>query len=692
MVTKPQIIETAPDGDPPPFDWAERLHYYWFVARQLLRRYWWVLLLTTSIGVAYQGWKTINSKSTFVSNAKLMLSGFVASPVGSGGIQEQFGFWFGNQREILESPGVRRSAMARVRAFRPDLDTGYVSIQTRHIPETAVIEVLARGDVREFTQAYLNALIDEYMNVRQQMKGETSERALLAITERLDQLEQQISQQEDAVVEFRKENNLIFIQQQGDAAGSNLARLKDRRAEIRTQIRLLETLGIDIQMQAPEMLGLQTSLLDTDAERDYRETRRVLDRLRAEMKEFSIYLKDRHPKIINLNTEIRRTDNLLGIYRLQAIEQVNERKGQLVAQLANLDIVIAEQEAVALGNSRLSAEFERLNANLTRSRNLYENLLRSIQNLETGRQIDPEIVNILEPASVPSEIRAQLSQKVGEGFFGGLLVGIGLLVTIGFLDARILSADDLKRRFETPLLGLVPMEQLADGRVELLHAKDRRHLFAEACRALRSSLFFMGEGEDRPKVVLVSSSVPGEGKSTIAANLAIAISLTAARTLLIDSDLRRGQLSRDLGLAAKPGLSDLLQGRTGLDEIIQHAAYENLDFIATGEYPDRPGELLLSGAMDKLIRDLRERYDFIILDSAPILATDDTTGFAIKADSVLFVIRSAFTQARQIKSAVDRLRLRGIELAGFVLNCVDTKGIDYYYHKKYSDYYSYHPR
>ncbi len=691
MATKDFEFNDGDEGQQ--FDWAERFHYYRYLVKILLRKYWWILLLTTSIGVFYQTYKVLNSQSSFVSSSKIMLSSFVANPVSSSGIQEQFGYWFGNQRLILQTQAVRQAAEERVRAFYPDITVSPVSISTRQIQETAVIEISARGDSREYTRQYLNSLVEEFMNIRSQMKGETSERALLAIAERLDQLEDQIQRQENAVVEFRKDNNLVFIQEQGDSAGSNLARLKASRADVRTQIRLLETVGLDIDLQSPEMLGLDSLVQNSIAEQNYRQSRRDLDQLRAQRQEFSNYLKARHPRIIQLNLEIERTRNLLSIYQEQALEQIGERKAQLRAQLDNLDIIISEQEVVALNNSRLSAEFERLNANLLRSRNLYENLLRSIQSLETSRQIDPEIVLVLEPASFPIEIKESMSRNITEGALGGIFGGLAIIAAIGFLDSRVFSAEDLKRRFENPVLGIIPFEKSEkEVGVTLLHAKDKRHLFAEACRTLRSSLFFMGTDQDRPRTIMITSSVPTEGKSTIAANLAAAISLTSARTILVDCDLRRGQLSKQLGCNSKPGISELLQRGRRLETIIQKTSMENLDFISAGEYPDRPGELLLSYRMEEILRDLRKEYDYVIVDTAPILATDDTTGFSVQADKVLFVVRSTFTQTRQVRTALDRLRMRGVNIGGFILNCVDTRGADYYYYKKYNEYYAYSPR
>ncbi len=672
------------------FDWSEKLHTYYFIARRLLRRYWWIPVLTIALGLFYQSWRASRIQPTYSSNAVIMLSQFSAN-MGTESLREQYGNWFGNQALILRSDEVRAAARARVSAFRPDLSPSPVQISPSQVPDTTAIRIVAQGDDPEYTREFLNALLDEYMNRRRQMRGETSDVALTALTERLLALEEEIRQKEDDEVDFRRRNNMISIREQGDQAGSNLARLRARQAEIRTQIRLLDTLGVDYKIQSQGLIG-QQELLSTEGALAFRQTERELNRIRAQKAEFAEFLRPRHPKMIGFDQEIERMESLLRIYREQAMEQINDRRRLLQAELENLAIVISEQEIVALDNSRLAAEYERIQANLTRSRNLYENLLRQMQSIETGQEVVTEIVRIFQRASPAWPNTVSLRDMLIQGGIFGAVIGFGFIGLIGFIDNRILTGDDLKKRFENPVFAVIPLEERNDqGRLGLLAPKDPRHLFSEACRTLRSSLFFMGSENASPNTILVTSSIPEEGKSTIAANLAAAISFTSASVLLVDADLRRGQLSSTFGTPSVPGLSDVLQKGRRLDAVIQKTSLENLDFIPSGEYPERPGELLLSSRMDEVLREMRRLYDYVIVDSAPILATDDTVGFAVKADAVIFVARSGYTQARQVKTAVDRLKLRGVEIDGFVLNCVDTRGSDYYYYKKYNDYYAQSP-
>ena len=673
-------------------DWSERIFHYVYLGKLILRRYWWILILTTGLGVGWQSFQATQAKPTFTSRAKLMLSTLSVN-AGAQGVREEFFLWFGTQIEILTNQQTRRAAIERVRAFHPEIEPVPVRVSANQISGTVMIGVNATSDSREFTPLFLDALLDEYISARQRMKGETSERAVLAITERIDALEETIRQQEDAVVDFRRQNNLVFIEEQRGAAGRDVREFKDRRAEFANQLRLLDSVGVAMHLANPEIFGANLSLVSVSLQQGYRDTAAQLAQAEAARAEFSAYLRERHPKMITLTDDIRRLENLLNVYSGQAVEQVEQRRDQLLAQMDDLDIRIAEREAIALENSRLAAEFDRLESNLTRSRNLYESLLRSIQNLETGQELSPEVVSVFERASHPSTNRVDMMRQIQMGFVAGLGLGVGLLVLLGLLDGRVIASEDLKQKFNLPVLGIIPAERRPRGqRLERLKIQDARHLFSEACRALRSAIFFVGDGEQRPTSLLITSSVPEEGKSTISTSLSAAIAFTSARVLLVDCDLRRGHLHEEFGLERAPGLSECLLTGRRLDGAIQATGVDNLDFLPTGSLPDRPGELLLSAAMDDLLEAVSQRYDYVIFDSAPILATEDTTAFAAKCDALLFVVRSTSTQTRQVRSSLDRLAMRNVEPTGFVLNFVDTKGTDYYYYKKYNDYYAYAPR
>lgn len=681
----PYLEQAGPDRP-----WRERVYQ----VRLLLRRYWWILFLTVSLGIAWNGYTQYQAEPEYVSTAQMIVSGRIALP-DSVGYREEVMNFFGTQINLMTSQAVQERAHARVKALRPELTRSWVTLNAQQRPETTIFLLRARGGDAQYTQAFLDAVMEEYLNFRREMRQQTSESTLLAITEQLMGLEEQIVTEEEALVEFQKQNNLVFLQEQGTSAGAYLARLKNSQAELKTQLLLLETLGLQQSGTLLDEKGEELLEVGGTAERDepYLEARRQLSQVLAERDAFAVYLKPKHPKMIGFNQEIERLRHLLNITQRQALDQLSERKEVLRKKMDNLDVVIAQWETVALENSRLSAEHEQLSARLERSRATHQRLLDSIQRINLTEQIAQEMVEPFARASVATEIRVNMTRKLIEGGVLGFIVGCGVLFLLASVDNRVITAEDLKRKFEHPVLGLIPFEQARSGeRLGILQHRDPRHLFAEAMRTLRSSLLFMKVENRAPTVILVTSAVPAEGKSTIATNLAAAIAMTSAKTILVDADLRRGRIAKDFGLSKNVGVGDYLSGKAKLEECIQATTSDNLSVIATGEYPERPGELLISPSMDRLLGELRGQFEYVVVDSAPILATDDTSGFAGKSDAVLFAVRAGHTQMDQVRSAVDRLLHRGAHMSGFVLNFVDTRGSDYYYYKRYHGYYSYAPK
>jgi capsular exopolysaccharide synthesis family protein len=190
-----------------------------------------------------------------------------------------------------------------------------------------------------------------------------------------------------------------------------------------------------------------------------------------------------------------------------------------------------------------------------------------------------------------------------------------------------------------------------------------------------------------PSIFVIISATPSEGKSTVSAILAVALSFAHSRVLLVDADRRRGRLDHLCKLNRDNGLAGILEGKIALKKAVQPSRCEHLDFITIGSYPDHPAELLMSKVLDALIKEAQEKYDFVIFDAAPLLANDDTTSFVGKMDAVLFTIRCAHTQVRQVKPAMARLLDRNINISGLMLNYVDTSQPGCYYYP-YSEYYT----
>lgn len=667
-------------------EWGERLRRLYFDSKRLLAVWWWIILLTVAAGIGWQAYKELNRKPIYISHGKMMVSGRFALP--DNVYREELSNFFGTQISLMQSDRVQRLAKERVVMLHPEINKSWVNLSVMQSPDASIFLLRAEGGKPEFTQKFLDAVMEEYQTLRREMRSDTTESTLMAVTEQLYRLEAEIEAQENTFVDFQKKNNLVFLKEQESSAGAYLAKLTNQQAELKTQLLILENLKID---DVGSLISDQSSLIEADSVALLNETRQQRKKLKAELEEFSIHLKPKHPKIIDLELNIQRADNLMDILDRQTVQSLDERKDQLKRQIRNLDAVIAQWEAQALSISRKSAEFERLQYRLERSRNTYQQLLDSTQAIQSNQNIEQETVGILAQASKAAVRPPQVTKKVTEGAVTGLLAGVAIIAGIGFFDVRIRSSEELLKQVDYPLIGLIPEEEKNKfGQIDLLEAKDRRHRFAESCRNLRSMILLHDSEQKKESghCLVLSSATPSEGKSTISANLAITLSFTGKRVLLVDADMRQGSIHKLFSLSSTNGLSDMLDQSNEFGSYVQTTQYEHLDLISNGTRMSNPGELLLQERTNDFIKWAKEHYDYILLDAPPILAVHDTVELSNLADHMIFVVRADQTSTRQVRASVDRLASRASKILGLVFNCAPAGGIDYYYY--YRDYDSYH--
>lgn len=678
------------------FDWGEFLLTTYFRVLKLLRKYWWILLTSISIGITLQAYLKLKEEPSYRFMARLMVRGQIDIPE-SGIYQEEYVRFYNTQIDLMQSPRVRSEAYNRVSALYPEMERESVQLRAFVAPETSIFVIQATSTDPVFTKRYLDAVLESYINFRREMRSQNSEEAYLSITEQLISLEEEIEGQEGVVVAFKKKNNVAFIQDRVEAISQRLLRLNNDLANLQSEYRLLSTLPLEQQLEGAvggnltvdNREGGDNTIALISGNPDFIEAKATLNTLEAEFREFSRYLKPRHPKIIQLESEIERMENRLRAIREQSAGRLEDAKEVLEIRIADKKSEIQELETEALDYQQRLAEFQQISSRLELLRSNYNRLQERLSQVEVNTNLEQERIGILEPASPAAELGGDITRSILEGFLGGFLVGGGILFVIGLLDNRVVSVEDLVKHFEEPVLGAIPYEPTSKGSqdLRLLNEDDDRHTFAEACRNLRSSLLLMEKENRDSHIVLITSAIPGEGKSTVAANLALALSFAKYKVLLIDADLRRGHLARTLDLERSPGLVDVIQDGAPLAEIIQDTHIPSLKFLSTGIYPDRPGELLIDESMDSVLKDAREQYDFVIVDSAPVLATDDTTSFVNRVDEILFTIRADFSRVRQIRPAMERLRLRNTDITGLVLNFINAREPHYYCYK-YSDYYT----
>lgn len=302
-------------------------------------------------------------------------------------------------------------------------------------------------------------------------------------------------------------------------------------------------------------------------------------------------------------------------------------------------------------------------------------LSRVIEGIETpATQVaSPVNVTLITPALVPdAPYWPSIPLVGGLGVLIGLIAGIALALLREKLDTSIKEADDLIGVADLPMLAEVGRDRRR-GRAPAIVRDDPQGVRSEAYRQLRTNLQFTAVG-DAPKVVVVTSALPQEGKSSVAGNLALALAQLGGRVCLIDGDLRRPSVAEYFGLVGEAGVSTVIIGRAGIDDVLQPVD-NGLSAITSGMVPPNPTELLSSPACARMLKELGDRFDTVIVDAPPVLPAADAAVLAAAADGVIFVIHAGRTRRQDVKRALNALDQVHARMLGAVLNMVaPTRG------------------
>lgn len=291
---------------------------------------------------------------------------------------------------------------------------------------------------------------------------------------------------------------------------------------------------------------------------------------------------------------------------------------------------------------------------------------------------------VVEAAKTPSSaVSPKTKRNVALGFVVGLLAGIALAIVRDRLDNTVKSREVLDDLAGVGLVGSVPFDKEREQKAAIAF-HDGYSGSAEAFRELRTNLQFL-EVDNPPRVLAITSSLPGEGKTTTAINLSLAIAEAGYSVALVDADLRRPRVAKYLDLIGSVGLSTVLAGQADLDDVLQSSAYPNVSVLASGALPPNPSELLGSTHAEKLIADLRSRFDFVVIDASPLLPVTDAAVLAVKVDGALVVVRHGQTKKEQVTRAVGNLRSVGATVLGTILTMTPSKGKGAYEYSYYYD-------
>jgi polysaccharide biosynthesis transport protein len=678
---------------PPSWDNVERpwVRFPGLMARHFLRtawRKWWLpvigAILFAGMAMAWGRAQTVQ----YVTRATMWVRGNLRVEE-LGQYTEDLQNFFGTQIQLLQSDKMRERANQRLRATRPDVAEArdalnHLSIPKLRVtqaPKSSVFVLECSSGSADYARAYLDALMDEFLAYKKEVRAQAFGDALASVSAQVSRQETALRQEQEQLLRFCQSNNVPLLEENLRSGSEQLAHLNSQIAMLKLDLQILTAEAVEEKPRAPRAPAAHAYLATADRVTGLNPPpsepaaapamHQQLQALKLQREQWGRVMRPQHPKIIKLTEEIERVEKLIDFCRA-------EDRGQVLAACegAELRIRTMETAAAALRGkvseaNRLVTELDRIKASVSRQQSFHERLLALLQGVDLNTGVSHENVSILERAGPARRQHPADFSTVGTAGFSGLLVGLGLVLLVARLDDRCHSLAHVRAYFTEELYGQVPEVETrhTNGRVPVLGLDKTPLPFAEACRHLRSSLLFGQPEAERSRTILVASASPEEGKTTIALSVAAALALGGARVLLVDGDLRRGRLHEITGTAEEPGLSGSLRQTGDLEIPVQSTPLSNLLLLPRGKASPDAGDLFLTPHFEALMSSARQQYDYVVVDSYPVLAADDTVTLASKTDGVLFVLRCANTPGRLAREAMDLLRQRQASILGLVFNC-----------------------
>lgn len=577
------------------------------------------------------------------------------------------------------------TAEAQARLIRTFSDNLHVEL----VRDSRVIRVRFDSPDPTLAAQIVNTLFNNYMEYNFMTKYDATRQASVWMERQLDELKAKVEKSQQALVNYERKNAIVNINDRENVVEQRLASLSQDLTSAESDLAPKEAL-VELVKSSPSWVALlaQDPLLQQLEEKEADAKTQYADSLARYGPQF--------PKVVRLRRQVDELQGMIAQERSRAVDRIRRdyeaaraRKRILAAEVAREKIEVGKMNQLLIQHNILKHDFET-------NQQLYDNLLKRLKDATVSAGLRATNIHIVDHALVPATpIRPQKILYISVSFLVGLMLGIALAFAQEGLDNSVKNAEDVERLVPLPALAVIPSADSVLPRGSWLPGRNRQSVptngsvalavfkrptsaLAESCRSLCTSVLH-SSAPCPPQVLLLTSTQPGEGKTSISLNLALTLAQRDNHVLLADGDLRRPGIGSLLGLPSKPGLSDVLTGTCELDVAVQRvSAIPNLWALPAGTRPPNPAELLASTTMQNLLADLRARFNYVVIDSPPLLMVTDAAVLSRLADGVVLVVESGVTTRNAFLRAFKILQNSGARVLGSVVNKMDFRNDGYY--------------
>jgi polysaccharide biosynthesis transport protein len=590
------------------------------------------------------------------------------------------------------------------------------TVHVRAIGPTSIIEVTANSPDPFVAALYVNTIADEFIAQTAAARSISSEKTSTWLRSQLQDLRARLEQAENNLEAYANQSNLMFPQSSDSTTGLSVE--QQRLEQLQEELSKAEADRVSKQSSYEQSQSRNPDalppVLDNGPIRDYQ---LKLADLRRQEAELTATLNPLHPKVVRVEQAIAQLQATMARERSNVIarlrhefETAQRRENLLNAAYQAQSRTVGSQEAKRVRYGTLKSEVDS-------DRQLFEAMLRKVKESDFAKALQATSVRIVNPALIPQKpVTPKIPLNLFFGSILGLVAGVGLALFKEGAENPIRSPGQSAGQLQTRELGVIPklmssqlsavdgpvMRSIAssgehspalglNGQPAAALSKSKPSFVSESFRSVLQSILIAAQHGTPTRLITITSPEPGDGKTTMASNLAIAVSELRKKVLVIDCDMRRPGLHKMFGMEREPGLSDLLRSENPLDpqrldQVVRKTSYPGLSLIPSGNFPDNISYLLNSERLQQIFAFFRERFDMIIVDSPPMMHSPDARILGKNSDGVIMVLRAGKTSFSSAYAVRECLNHDAIPLLGTVLN--DWNAHEHKSYKAYRDYYS----
>lgn len=554
-----------------------------------------------------------------------------------------------------------------------------------------LVDIKYRSSVPQSTSTIANELARQYIEQSLEFKFLASKEASDWLAQRLAEQRKEVEASEQALQRYREQTDAVALEDKQNIVVQKLADLNSAVTRAKTERLQKEAAYTQIRSVQNNRAALDTipAILSNGFIQQQKSELADLQRQQAQLAE---RLGPNHPDMIKLGVAIQSSEAKIQGEIAKVVQAMRNDYEQALAQEQNLTAALDQQKRDALALNRKGIEYGVLQRDAASNRQIFDSLMQRTKETGISGELRTSNIRIVDEAEAPERpISPNVRNNVLLAFVGGLMLAVGLVFSLEYLDNRIKSPNDIKIHLGLPFLGMVPVVSGPASDTPMMN-NGIPVSFGEAFRGIRTNVLF-SSAEAGCRSLMITSTGPGEGKTVVAANLAVALAQAGQRVLLCDADMRKPRIHDIFSVASEPGLSNLMVGEAKASESVRQTSVPGLWVLAAGKHPPNPSELLGSRRFRDFVVTLRSHFDWIVIDTPPVLAVTDAVVVAHSVTDVVFVVGADMTSRHSAQVALEQIDRARQRVVGVVLNRVDLERNSYYYSQYYRhEYTSYYHR